>query len=295
MLSGSSPKLGEVRVRVTVRKLSKRKDKEADVQYFLNEGYMPEAVIAYVMRLANPSFDDWMMSKVKAGEKINLKEFKFNIKELARGGRGPLIDMNKLNNISSEFFSYLDNEELYNVVVSWIQNTTPTPNPSPRGGERINKFISVLEKDKDYALQVFGIERKTKNGTPEKLRKDIYKLSQVESQYYYFFDELYEEKRKSLQYEKDYPFSAGMAKQLKDIFENPEDNNILKINNPFIKSTSIETWLADMKNISTYFGYDKFANFMRDLRLALTLEERTPNLYDIMQVMGKERVVGRLG
>ena len=276
---------------MTVRKLSKRKDKEADVQFFLDQGYMPEVVIAYVTRLANPSFDDWMIMKIKAGEIINVNEFKFNIEELARGGRGPLIDMNKLDNISSEYFSYIDNVELYQMILSWSI-------------VHYEEFYKILEKNRDYTIKVFGIERikrvKNENGEdiivrPDKIRKDIYKLSQIYGQYYYFFDELYNEKKNSLQYEVGYPFSAGIAKQLKEILESPESNIKLKINNPLTTTTTIDNWLADMKSISVYLGYDKFANFMRDLRLALTLEERTPNLYDIMQVMGKERVLGRLG
>ena len=287
----------EFKTKITVRKLSKRKDKEADVQFFLDEGYMPEAVIAYVTRLANPSLDDWMMAKIKSGEKLNLREFNFNIKELARGGRGPLIDMNKLNNISSEYFSYIDNVELYEMYLRWsnlhdkefykILNSTPSGSGT---------FPKEGLNPKAYALKVFAIERRTKDNTPEKLRKDIYKLSQIQDQYYYFFDELYNEKKKSLQYETGYPFSPANAKELKLIFENNfiEKTKFL-LHDLFDTKTTIDEWLEDMKIISTYIGYDKFANFMRDLRLALTLEERTPNLYDIMQVMGKERVLGRLG
>ena len=304
----------EFKTKLTVRKLSKRKDKEADVQFFLDEGYMPEAVMAYVTRLANPSFDDWMMTKIKTGEKLDLKEFNFNIKELARGGRGPLIDMNKLNNISSEYFSYLDNEELYEMIVSTPSASIsleqcPTLRPVPREGKNsldASHFIEILEKNKDYTIKVFGIERRTKDNIPEKLRKDIYKLSQVKEQYYYFFDQLYNEKKNSLQYEVGYPFSPANAKELKSIFENKtlipppnplpkgvgENTNSADI---FSSEVTLEEWLAFMKEISIYLGYDKFANFMRDLRLALTLEERTPNLYDIMQVMGRERVLGRLG
>lgn len=305
-LSESQRGAGGEGVKVTVRKLSKRKDPESDVQFFLNEGYMPESVLAYMTRLANPSFDDWMMARVKSGEKINLNEFDFNSKELARGGRGPLIDMNKLNNISSEYFSYLDNGELYNSVINWIQGSSFTPTLSDRvppkalaveqGEGGTQKFLQILENNKDYALRVLSIERRTKSGVPEKLRKDIYKLSQVEGQYYYFFDELYEEKRNSLQYEKGYPFSAAHAKELKLIFANNYiEKTKFALHDCFDSKTTIDHWLGDMKVISTYLGYDKFANFMRDLRLAITLEERTPNLYDVMQVMGRDRVLARLG
>lgn len=283
--------------KITVRKLSKRKDKEADVQYFLDQGYMPESIVAYVTRLANPSFDDWMMYRIKTGEKLNIDEFKFNISELARGGRGPLIDMNKLNNISSEYFSYLDNEELYDMLTNWIKASLSI--------EKNKNFLRILENNKEYALKVFAIERikKVKNkigeieiSRPDKLRKDIYKLSQINEQYYYFFDELFEKKMTEMQYEKGYPFSSGIAKKLKSILQNNciEETNFL-LHDSFSSKTSIDYWLEDMKAISKYLGYDKFANFMRDLRLALTLEERTPNLYDIMQVMGKERVSDRLG
>jgi glutamyl-tRNA synthetase len=35
------------------RKLSKRKDPEADVQYYFQEGFLPEAIIEFLANLAN--------------------------------------------------------------------------------------------------------------------------------------------------------------------------------------------------------------------------------------------------
>ena len=259
--------------KLITRKLSKRKDPEADVQYFLNMGYMPEAVMAYILRLLNPSFDDWMRDKIKNNEKININEFKFNLDELRRGGRGPLLDMPKLDNISSEFFSSLYPEKLYDMSVEWSDQYD------------IN-FKNILEKSKDYTINVFAIERKAlENKKVEKIRKDIVKLSDIKKQYYYFWDELYQEEKSNRQLDNNYPFSSPISIELKE-----------KITNMYVSDTmvSMDIWLAQMKEFSIYFGYDKFANFMRDLRLAITLEEKTPNLYDVMAVMGVERVVSRL-
>lgn len=251
-----------------VRKLSKRKDPEADVQHFLNQGYMPEAIIAYLLRLINPSFDDWMKDKIKNDEKINTSNFPFNIKELSRGGRGPLLDIPKLDNISSEFFSYLYPEELYELILIWSE-------------KHDIEFKNILEKNKEYAINIFSIERKTKKNNKEKIRKDINKLADMRQQYYYFFDELYEKEKMNRQLDQNYPFSTSIARELKEKIKDMD-------------MSSIDLWLAQMKEFAVYLGYDKFANFMRDFRLALTLEEKTPNLYDVILVMGMERVMSRL-
>ena len=264
--------------KLITRKLSKRKDPEADVQYFLNMGYMPEAVMAYILRLLNPSFDDWMRDKIKNNEKINIQEFPFNIKELSRGGRGPLLDMPKLNNISSEMFACINNIKLDNMIRGWALYY-----------DRV--FFTALAEQLDYNPKVFGIERLCFDNytkldvRPNKIRKDIVKLSDIKQQYYYFWDELYQEEKSNRQLDNNYPFSSSISIELKE-----------KITNLYVSGTivSMDIWLAQMKEFSIYFGYDKFANFMRDLRLAITLEEKTPNLYDVMAVMGVERVVSRL-
>ena len=262
--------------KLVTRKLSKRRDPEADVQYFLDQGYMPEVIVAYILRLLNPSFDDWMRDKIKHNQKININEFKFNIDELRRGGRGPLLDMAKLDNISSEFFSYLYSDELYDLALSWA-------------GKYDIELHAALSADSEYTLRVLGIERRHKEGNVDskegnvntKIRKDIVKLSDMGKQYYYFFDGLYNAEKIKRQLDNNYPFSSAVASELKE-----------KIG--AIGMTSIDIWLAQMKELSVYFGYDKFANFMSDLRLALTLEDRTPNLYDVMLVMGQDRVTRRL-
>lgn len=59
------------------RKLSKRKDPEAAVTYYAEEGYPQESVNEYLMTLANSNFEDWRrMNKTEPIEK-----FPFNLKK----------------------------------------------------------------------------------------------------------------------------------------------------------------------------------------------------------------------
>ena len=198
--------------------------------------------------------------------------------DLSRGGRGPLLDMPKLNNISSEMFACINNVKLDNMVRGWALYY-----------DRV--FFTALAEQLDYNPKVFGIERLCFDNytkldvRPNKIRKDIVKLSDIKQQYYYFWDDLYQEEKSNRQLDNNYPFSSSISIELKE-----------KITNLYVSGTivSMDIWLAQMKEFSTYFGYDKFANFMHDLRLAITLEEKTPNLYDVMAVMGVERVVSRL-
>ena len=238
-----------------------------------------------------------MRDKIKNNQKININEFKFNIDELRRGGRGPLLDIAKLDNISSEFFSYLYSDELYDLTLSWARKYDI-------------ELHTALSVDSEYTLRVLGIERRSKEGNINaegnvdlkegnvntKIRKDIVKLSDMRQQYYYFFDDLYSKEKDGRQLDHNYPFSTSISRELKEKIANlyilnTEDNNNL---NKSPQLVSMDMWLTQMKEFAIYFGYDKFANFMSDLRLALTLEDRTPNLYDVMMVMGQDKVIGRL-
>lgn len=58
------------------RKLSKRKDPEAAVSYYSQEGYPAESVNEYMMTLANSNFEDWR----RANKNEDIAKFPFNIK-----------------------------------------------------------------------------------------------------------------------------------------------------------------------------------------------------------------------
>ncbi|MCX8513721.1 MAG: hypothetical protein ORN26_01660 [Candidatus Pacebacteria bacterium] len=60
----------------SIRKLSKRKDKEALVEYFAEKGYPNKAILCYLLRLMCPSFDDYFAEIIDTKDRnspLNLK------------------------------------------------------------------------------------------------------------------------------------------------------------------------------------------------------------------------------
>lgn len=257
----------------TVRKLSKRKDNEADVKFFLDSGYKKEAIIAYLLRLANPSFDDYFSEAVKQNLNLvdSINDYHFRIDELARGGRGPLLDIPKLNNISCEIVAKLSAEELYEEYVEWLSKYDLD-------------FYKVVTEDRDYSIKVLGVER-----TGEKIRKDIINYSVVKNQIYYMFDECFFEHKDNS--DRGNVFSQEKAKKLLDIML---DNKVFDLNQRGDSLLSLDDWLLVMKEISKELEYEKFGDFMKDLRISITGEERTPNLYHLLSILGFSKVEARL-
>lgn len=259
----------------TRRKLSKRKDPEANVGYFIEQGYPKEAVAEYLINLANSNFEDW---KRKNPEK-NYQGFPFSLEKL-RSSSGPLFDIKKLDNISKDVVSVFTPNEVYDRFITWAKENDP-------------KLASVIGSAPNYTKAIFAIER---NVGP-KSRKDIIKWSDATKDIGYFFDEIF-------QYN-----PSELSEQLRSV--SPEE--IKSIVQDFIDSydedDTKDDWFAKIKIIAGKYGFAEstsvfkknptafkgnVADVAKIFRILLTGKQETPDLYSIMQVMGKERVLRRL-
>ena len=88
------------------RKLSKRKDPEAAVSFFLDAGYPPEGLLVYLMSIANSNFEEWCI----ASKSFDIKQFPFSLKKMSLDGA--LFDIDKLNYFSKEIVARIPAEEL---------------------------------------------------------------------------------------------------------------------------------------------------------------------------------------
>ena len=95
------------------RKLSKRKDPEANIEYFDQLGYPKESVIEYLLNLANSGFEGWR----KQNPEKSYSEFPFDIKKM--NVSGALFDFIKLDSVSREVISKMNKQEVYNNVLNW--------------------------------------------------------------------------------------------------------------------------------------------------------------------------------
>ena len=158
------------------RKLSKRKDPEAAVSYYKEQGIPVEAVKEYLLNIANSTFENWR----RANPDKSIDEFDFQLTKMSVSGA--LFDMVKLLDIGKTVISKMTAEEVYENSMTWAKE--------------YDKELEEMLQDKEYALKVFGIERGNK-----KPRKDIAKWSDVKENINYMYDNDFFSKKQEYQYQ----------------------------------------------------------------------------------------------
>ena len=253
------------------RKLSKRKDPEAAVSYYEEEGIPEEAVKEYLLNIANSNFENWR----RANKDKSIDEFELQLNKMSVSGA--LFDMVKLLDIGKTVISRYTAEKVYEEAKKWAE----------RHDEELNKML----EDKDYALKVFGIERGNK-----KPRKDIAKWSDVKENIEYMYDDVFYSKKR------DYPYQVINDKEkIKKILD-------LYIEKYYDDNDDKDTWFEKIKELAGEMGYakevkefkanpDKYEAHVGDvstvLRVALTSRTNTPDMYEIMKILGKKRIKER--
>jgi glutamyl-tRNA synthetase len=258
------------------RKLSKRKDPEADVQFWLKAGYPIEGIKAYLLGLANSNFEDWY----RANPSEPLTSYKISLQKLS-ASRAPLLDMAKLEDYCKEYIAALPQDEFEKQL-----NVYAT-----RAGLKV--MVSQIAADRDYAHQVFMVER-----SGDKPRKDLAKWDDVHSQYGYFFDELYKLDFEPLITAELATFAPDLVSAACQAFlktYDAADDQTIWFDK--LKAAATDCGFAtdnkDFKNNpQNYKG--NVADFAKIIRVKLTGKNRTPDLCTIMQVMGLQRVKNRL-
>ncbi|MFZ2038361.1 MAG: glutamate--tRNA ligase [Minisyncoccia bacterium] len=255
------------------RKISKRKDPEANVQFYSDAGYPPVAMIEYLLNLYNSNFEDWR----KANPTTPNSEFKLDVKKFSLSGA--LFDENKLLDISKNIIASMEANAVNHSAWRWATMHDPD-------------FAKLLSRDIEYTQAIFGIERGGPTG-----RKDIGKWSDVKKEVGYFFDELFclnpEDAKKILG-----DFDWETVKEAgKKLIEDYNENDIKDV------------WFDHIKKIADSLGYASSAkefkndpskykgqvgDVARIYRVLLTGRTISPDLHQVMKVLGKERVVRRL-
>ena len=253
------------------RKLSKRKDPEAAVSYYEEEGIPEDAVKEYLLNIANSNFENWR----RANPDKDMAEFELNLNKMSVSGA--LFDMVKLLDVGKTVISRMSSEKVYEEAMNWAK----------RHDEELEKML----ENKEYSLQVFGIERGNK-----KPRKDISKWSEVKENIEYMYDDKFFAKKQ------EYPYQV--------INEKEDINKILKlyIEKYYDDSDDKQTWFDKIKELAGEMGFakevkefkanpDMYKAHVGDvstvLRVALTGRTNTPDMYEIMQILGKDRITKR--
>ena len=254
----------------TVRKISKRKDPEAAMSYYHKEGIPSYAVMLYLATLMNSNFEEWY----NQNKDKKYTDFKFDFKKMSKSC--PLFDGEKLNNISKTYFSLLKASDIYNDACEYFNKYD-------------KEFYDIFTKDKDYSINLLNIEREVK-----KPRKDIASYKDIKKEFNYMYDELFDS------------IESYEWQNITDI------NDIKEILNTYISMYDINDdkneWFNKCKELCDKLGYasdmkeykanpEKYKGNVADvttvIRVALTKRSQTPDLYELLKLIGVDGIKSR--
>ena len=250
------------------RKISKRKDPEAAVHFFAEQGYDSECVINYLMTVAASDFEDWR----RANPDSSYKNFKFNLKKMSVSGA--LFDEVKLLDVSKNMVSKLKSDEVYEKLTAWAQ-------------EFDTDFYAILTKNPEYTRKVLAIDRDV-----AKPRKDIAR-SEAKDYFAYMFEELFTpcfelpeniEKADALAFLEAYKNVYTPADDRQAWFD-----RIKEIAPTIGFAAETKQYKAEPEAYKGHAG-----DLSTVLRIAITGRRNTPDLCSIMQVLGKEECTRRI-
>ncbi|MCH5190715.1 MAG: glutamate--tRNA ligase [Oscillospiraceae bacterium] len=251
------------------RKISKRKDPEANVTFYIEKGYPEESVREYILTILNSDFEDWR----RANKTEDISKFPFNLKKMSLSGA--LFDIVKFNDVSKNAISVMSAQKVYELVEKWAQDYD-------------KELYELFTADSEKAKAILNIDREN-----PKPRKDIACWSEVRDYVTYFYNELYTPEF-TLPYRMDKQSVAEILGKYKDMYSD---------------SDSKDEWFAKIKELCEQCGYapnvkeykqnpDAFKGHVGDvssvIRVAVTSRVNTPDLYYIMQILGKGEVIRRI-
>ena len=249
------------------KKLSKR-DMGAKMEDYDALGYPPVSVIEYLMTLLNSNYEEWHA----ANPTLPYTEFPVTIKKLSTSGC--LFDFNKLDDVSKNVISRMTAEEVYAYVLAWAK-------------EYDAPFAETLEAYKDRAVAAFAIGRGGK-----KPRKDFATWAEAKKFISFFFPSYY-----TIEDE-----ITGFAKE--DI-----KAALTKFEATYSEADDSTAWFDKVKAIAEELGYcsnmkeykanpDAYPGNVGDIstfiRVALTGRTNSPDLYTVMQILGREEALSRI-
>ena len=259
----------------TKRKLSKRKDPELSLEFYKSEGYHPKAISEYLMTIINSNFEEWRMENPDA----DLSEFKMSTEKM--GHSGILFDLDKLIDVSKEVLVKISADNLSDFVINWAEEYEPEKAALISGREN-------SQYGREYLIKSLDIGR-----DGNKPRKDLAYAKQILDFISYFYDEYFNIEDK--------------------ISENIPREDVSVLLNAYLDTYDHndprDVWFDKIRKITDENGYAvKPKNFKKNpddykghvgdvsglIRLALTGRSNSPDIWEIQQILGEERVVKRI-
>ncbi len=252
------------------RKISKRKDPEAAVHFFAEQGYESICVIEYLMTIAASDFEDWR----RANPDADYRTFKFNLKKMSVSGA--LFDENKLNDVSKTKIAAMKSGEVYEKLTAWAK-------------EFDGEFYEMLVANPDFTKTMLSIDR----DDAKKPRKDLAKWSEAKEYFAYFFNEYYTPCH-TLPENIAADDAKAFLSEYKKVYDAADDRQAwfdkIKLVAPKLNfAAETKEYRA---NPEAYKG--SAGDLSTILRIAVTGRTNTPDLCSIMQVLGKDECFKRI-
>jgi glutamyl-tRNA synthetase len=253
------------------RKLSKRKDPEANVEYYQAKGYPNTGVLEYLMNLANSGFEDWR----KTNPDQPYTQCPLTFAKLSQS-TGPLFDEVKLQDISKNIIAGMTTETFFNETLMWARKYD-------------QDYADMLQSNPNYWKVVFNIERGNSK------RKDVSSWSEVRPFYKYFESD---------------KFSRPNWEDFQTPLTRDEITFILKTAADALRqSPDADAFMSTMRSIAKQLGLaENIKEFKASkgalrghvglvtqvLRYALTGSVNSPDLHQIITALGSDEVERRL-
>ena len=241
----------------------------AAVSDYKTMGYPPETVIEYVLTLLNSNFEDWR----RANPAADWTEFPFNIKKMSVSGA--LFDFDKLNDVSKNVISKMTADQVYDGVLEWAECEN-------------KEFAENLKANPEFAKRIFSIGR-----GGNKPRKDLTTWADAPAYMGFFYDDMF--------------------KIVDEYPNNFDKNDIKKAHELFCASYNVadtqQEWFDKIKAVAEEIGFASdmkaykadpaaFKGNVSDvsmfLRVAVTGKMNSPDMYEVMSILGYNKVIERI-
>lgn len=254
----------------TIRKLSKRKDPWAGAKYYEESGIPIEALHLYLATIANTNFEEWYLQN----QDKSIKDFTFTFEKMAIGGTS--FDEDKFNNICKTYFSRKNGKEVYEETLEWAKKYD-------------KEYATLLEENKELMINFLSIE---KDGP--RPRKDISKYSDVKEEFSYAIDKMFEEENYS-KFDGEKTYDISLIEDYVNNYLELDCTNEEWFNK--VKEFAISNGFAGSpkeykKNPEEYKGH--VGDICEALRVMVTGRLKSPDLFSIMKILGKENVLKRI-
>lgn len=255
-----------------VRKISKRLDPWSRAEWFKEQGCPVQGLKEYVLNLLNSSFEPWR----RANPTAPLSSFQLSTTNLSKSGA--IFDMAKLENVCKNVIAAMSGEQVYDATLAWAMYYD-------------HDFAKMLKEHKDYMIRVFGMDKAL-----VRPRKDIKCFSEVKNEYAYMFNSIHKTGERKLDFDPQIPLQdvVFVLEEYLRTYSHLADN---------------DAWFAHVKEVAAKCGFAPETKMYKEnptaykgsvadvstiIRVAVTGRRKTPNLCEIMQILGEDEVVSRI-